>query len=83
MTSEKPVVTKTLEGIIPFEDPDVAGFTNDCSAVWHPSGKQFYIATRTHEIISVSRDTWAKNGTFPSSDEISGVRLPLPFVMLF
>ncbi|PVF93312.1 hypothetical protein CPB86DRAFT_768026 [Serendipita vermifera] len=72
LTNDTPVIAKTIEGMIPYSDPEANNFSHDCSAIWHPNGKHFYIATRTHEIISISRDTWTKNGSFPSSDEISG-----------
>lgn len=75
MSQPKPAIIKTIEGLIPFSDPESTSFADDCSAVWHPSGKHFYVATKTHEIASVSRDTWSKNGVFPSADEISGVCL--------
>ncbi|KAG8835473.1 hypothetical protein FRC17_003040 [Serendipita sp. 399] len=71
MTQENPVLVKTIEGIIPFQDSESSGFPNDCSACWHPSGKYFFTATKTHEIAVVSRDTWTRSGSFPSADEIS------------
>lgn len=75
MSQEKAALVKMIEGIIPFEDPESDGFANDCSAVWHPNGKHFYVATRAHEIATVSRDTWSKNGVIPSLNEISSVSL--------
>ncbi|KAG8783688.1 hypothetical protein FRC15_004714 [Serendipita sp. 397] len=71
MSPENPVLVKSIEGIIPFQDPDSSGFFNDCSACWHPSGKYFFSASKTHEIVVVSRDTWTKSSSFPSADEIS------------
>jgi len=79
MSQPKPAIVKTIEGLIPFSDPESTTFSDDCSAVWHPSGKHFYVATKTHEIASVSRDTWAKSGVLPSTDEISGVGPFLPY----
>lgn len=73
MSNPKPTVLKTIEGLIPFADTESPSFSNDCSAVWHPSGKHFYVATKAHEIAVVSRDSWAKTGVLPSADEISGV----------
>lgn len=70
-SGDNAILVKTIDGLVPYADPEASSFSNDCSAVWHPSGKVFFVATRTHEIVAVSRDTWAKSGTLPSSDEIS------------
>lgn len=63
---------KIIEGLAPVADPDAPTFANDCSAVWHPSGKHFYIATATHDIIAVSSESWSKNAKF-SDEDLSGV----------
>ncbi|KAI0930326.1 hypothetical protein AcW1_009052 [Taiwanofungus camphoratus] len=68
----EPKEVKTIEGIIPAvansESPE---FSHDCSVVWHTSGQYFFVATRAHEIITVSRSDWAKSSTF-SDDASSG-----------
>jgi chromosome transmission fidelity protein 4 len=38
-------------------------FMHDCSALWHPSGQYFFVATRTHEIATISRPAF----TYPPS----------------
>jgi chromosome transmission fidelity protein 4 len=63
---------KTIEGLAPVADPDAPAFANDCSAIWHPSSKHFYIATATHDIIAVSSESWSKNAKF-SDENLVGV----------
>ena len=65
-------MVKTVEGLAPVADPDAPAFANDCSVVWHPSGKHFYIATATHDIVAVSSESWSKNAKF-SDEDLSGV----------
>jgi len=67
-----PKAVKTIEGLAPVADPDAPAFANDCSVIWHPSGKHFYIATATHDIIAVSSESWSKNAKF-SDEDLSGV----------
>lgn len=76
LNEEQATVLKTIDGIIPVVDSESPSFSNDCSAVWHPSGKQFYVATRTHEIVAISQENWTKIGTF-SDEELSGVIVEL------
>lgn len=33
-------------------------FSHDASALWHPSGQYFFVATRTHEIATISRPSY-------------------------
>lgn len=70
---DEPKVVKTIEGLAPVADLDAPAFANDCSVVWHPSGKHFYIATATHDIIAVSSESWSKSAKF-SDEDLSGVR---------
>lgn len=63
---------KILEGIIPaVSNPDSDDFSHDCSAVWHTSGQYFFVATRAHEIVTISRSDWSKSSTY-SDDASSG-----------
>ncbi|KAH9831247.1 uncharacterized protein C8Q71DRAFT_861980 [Rhodofomes roseus] len=63
---------KTIEGVIPaVANTESDEFAYDCSVVWHPSGQHFFVATRTHEIISISRNDWSKSSTF-SNEDVSG-----------
>ncbi|KAF8160621.1 hypothetical protein B0H34DRAFT_344214 [Crassisporium funariophilum] len=72
MAPDQPVIEKTLEGIIPVViDSKSSEFTHDCSVVWHTSGDHFYVATKGHEIISISRKDWTKQSTF-SEKNVSG-----------
>lgn len=69
---DEPKAVKTIEGLAPVADPDAPAFANDCSVVWHPSGKHFYMATATHDIVAVSSESWSKNAKF-SDEDLSGV----------
>ncbi|KAH9935365.1 uncharacterized protein B0H18DRAFT_975539 [Fomitopsis serialis] len=63
---------KTIEGMLPaVANSESDEFAYDCSVAWHPSGQHFYVATRTHEIVTVSRNDWSKSSTF-SDDASSG-----------
>ncbi|KAI0727995.1 hypothetical protein C8Q72DRAFT_974843 [Fomitopsis betulina] len=63
---------KLIEGVIPaVANTESEEFEYDCSAVWHPSGQHFFVATRTHEIAVISRENWTKSSTF-SDDASSG-----------
>ncbi|KAF8813968.1 hypothetical protein BYT27DRAFT_7131270 [Phlegmacium glaucopus] len=72
MATDPPVIEKTLEGIIPAViDSESPEFSYDCSVVWHTSGQYFFIATRGHEIITISRTDWSKTSTFTDKN-VSG-----------
>ncbi|EKM80549.1 hypothetical protein AGABI1DRAFT_126609 [Agaricus bisporus var. burnettii JB137-S8] len=60
----------TIEGVLPIiTDQESNEFLlHDCSAVWHPSGKCFYVVSRSHEIVSVNKSTWTKDSTFIDKD---------------
>ncbi|KZT00847.1 WD40 repeat-like protein [Laetiporus sulphureus 93-53] len=64
---------KAIEGIIPaVANADSSEeFAHDCSAIWHTSGQYFFVATRAHEIITISRSDWTKSSTFVD-DALSG-----------
>ncbi|KAH9956929.1 WD40 repeat-like protein [Russula dissimulans] len=68
LTQKETKQVKVLEGIIPvIKDKDSRDFARDCSAVWHPSGQYFVVASRTHDIVTIARDSWTKSSTFSSS----------------
>ncbi|KAI6046131.1 hypothetical protein EDC04DRAFT_2865000 [Pisolithus marmoratus] len=61
-------IENAIEGVIPaVSDPESADFMHDCSAVWHPSGGHFYISSRTHDIVVISRPNWNKLPSFSDS----------------
>ncbi|GJE94936.1 WD40 repeat domain-containing protein [Phanerochaete sordida] len=61
-----------IDGVIPaVSDSELPEYGYDCSAVWHTSGQHFYVATRTHELVTISRTDWTKSATF-SDDACSG-----------
>ncbi|KAH9892894.1 hypothetical protein C8Q73DRAFT_76644 [Cubamyces lactineus] len=63
---------KVIEGVLPaVADAEAAEFAYDCSAVWHTSGQYFFVATRTHEIATISRTDWSKTSTL-SDDACMG-----------
>ncbi|KAH9176634.1 WD40 repeat-like protein [Lactarius sanguifluus] len=66
--TQDPRQLKLIDGVIPtIKDKDSRDFAHDCSAVWHPSGQYFVVATRTHEIVTIARDSWTKSSTFSGS----------------
>ncbi|KAL5507206.1 MCL1 [Sanghuangporus vaninii] len=74
LSEEEPKIEKTLEGIIPVvNDNESNEFGHECAAVWHPSGIYFVVATKAHEIITVSRSTWSKVSSFTSEDCLGAV----------
>ncbi|KAF8658265.1 hypothetical protein AX16_002041 [Volvariella volvacea WC 439] len=65
LSKPEPVLEKTIDGVIPIAlDTESPAFSHDCSAVWHPSGEQFYAASRGHDIVTISRSNWSKIATF-------------------
>ncbi|KAI8993813.1 hypothetical protein BD414DRAFT_480518 [Trametes punicea] len=68
VSGSEPKQEKVIEGVLPvITDTEAPEFGYDCSAVWHPSGQYFFVATRTHEIATISRSDWSKSSTL--SDE--------------
>ncbi|KAI0073865.1 hypothetical protein K474DRAFT_1648846 [Panus rudis PR-1116 ss-1] len=73
VSEEEPKIIETIDGIIPaVSDTESPEYNHDCAIVWHPSGQYFIVATRAHEIISISRSNWTKTSTF-SDPSSSGV----------
>lgn len=65
---------KLIDGIIPaVKDKDSRDFAHDCSAVWHPSGQYFIVASRTHEIVTIARDSWTKTSTFSGGSSTGAI----------
>ncbi|KAF8499832.1 WD40 repeat-like protein [Russula emetica] len=74
LTQQEPKQVKLIDGIIPaVRDKDSREFAHDCSAVWHPSGQYFVVASRTHDIITIARDSWTKISTFSSSTSTGNI----------
>ncbi|KAG6829482.1 hypothetical protein H0H92_004363 [Tricholoma furcatifolium] len=72
LLSDEPEVETTIEGVIPaIGDSMSPDYAHDCSAVWHTSGQHFYVASRTHEIVTVSKSDWSKSSSFSDKD-VSG-----------
>ncbi|KAF8557609.1 WD40 repeat-like protein [Imleria badia] len=62
VSEHEPKVEKLIDGIIPaVADTESSDFMHDCSAVWHPSGQYFFVPSRTHEIVAISRPNWDKS----------------------
>ncbi|VDC03593.1 unnamed protein product [Peniophora sp. CBMAI 1063] len=79
VTQEVPRRVHSLEGVIPaVKDSKKEEFLHDCSAVWHPTGQYFVLASRTHDIVSISRDTWAEVGKY-SDPSVTGAITALAF----
>ncbi|RDB16923.1 Minichromosome loss protein 1 [Hypsizygus marmoreus] len=73
VSGEEPKIETTIEGIIPaIGDAETPEYAHDCSAVWHTSGQYFYVASRSHEIMTVSRSDWSKSSNFSDKD-VSGM----------
>ncbi|KAH8083763.1 hypothetical protein BXZ70DRAFT_1073548 [Cristinia sonorae] len=72
MSGDEPKEEKVIEGVIPeVSDPESPEFSHDCSAIWHTSGLHFFVATKGHEIVTISRNTWTKASTY-SDDAATG-----------
>ncbi|KAG6885162.1 hypothetical protein C0993_005402 [Termitomyces sp. T159_Od127] len=69
MSNEEPQMETTIEGLIPaIGDTMSPDYAHDCSAVWHTSGQHFYVASRTHEIVTISRSDWSRSTSFSDKD---------------
>ncbi|EIW62718.1 uncharacterized protein TRAVEDRAFT_112621 [Trametes versicolor FP-101664 SS1] len=72
VSGSEPKQEKVIEGVLPVAgDSEAPEFGYDCSAVWHTSGQYFFVATRTHEIATISRSDWSKSSTL-SDDACTG-----------
>ncbi|PPQ90540.1 hypothetical protein CVT25_015854 [Psilocybe cyanescens] len=69
MALEKPTLEKIIEGIIPVaKDTDSPEFMHDISVVWHTSGQYFFVQTRSHKLVSISRSDWTETATFSDTN---------------
>ncbi|KAI0695530.1 WD40-repeat-containing domain protein, partial [Cytidiella melzeri] len=65
VSEEEPKEVEVIQGTLPaVPDPESPEWQHDCSAVWHTSGEHFYVATRAHEIATISRSKWSRSATF-------------------
>ncbi|EKM54305.1 uncharacterized protein PHACADRAFT_196736 [Phanerochaete carnosa HHB-10118-sp] len=72
VSEDEPKQVTTIDGIIPaVSDTESPEWRHDCSAIWHTSGQYFYVATRTHELVTISRADWTKTSTL-ADDACSG-----------
>ncbi|KIY69555.1 hypothetical protein CYLTODRAFT_488848 [Cylindrobasidium torrendii FP15055 ss-10] len=90
LTSDKHTCKK-LDGFIPGvrmpidldknEDiplPEPSEFLHDCTAIWHPSGKYLVVATRSHDVVTISFPDLKKEDTFVDTN-IVGATTALAF----
>ncbi|KAJ4486150.1 hypothetical protein J3R30DRAFT_3444617 [Lentinula aciculospora] len=71
LSSEEPMILHTMNGIIPpVTDPSSPEFLHDCSAIWHPSGEQFYVISKTHDVICISSNNWVQSGKFVDKEVV-------------
>ncbi|KAJ6609897.1 WD40-repeat-containing domain protein [Mycena sp. CBHHK59/15] len=68
VSKDKPEVVVQLEGILPTVLENQKGVIHDCSAVWHPSGDYFFVPSRGHEIVTITRSEWKKKYTFSDNN---------------
>ncbi|KAK4049727.1 DNA polymerase alpha accessory factor Mcl1 [Microbotryomycetes sp. JL201] len=61
MNSSEPTCIQVLEDLIAAAKPEDIGTVEP---VWHPSGKFLVVATKTNELVVISRDTWQRTGAF-------------------
>ncbi|KAF8588697.1 hypothetical protein K439DRAFT_1651834 [Ramaria rubella] len=67
----EPKRIETITGVIPAVESESLDYVHDCSAAWHPSGKYFVVASRAHELVTISREHWKRDFTF-SDDSVTG-----------
>ncbi|EAU91158.2 hypothetical protein CC1G_03326 [Coprinopsis cinerea okayama7 len=75
LSEDEPRLEKTIEGILPVvKDDESTEYGYDCSAVWHPSGSHFYVASKSHQIVAISRSDWSKiPGSFSHTDALGAI----------
>ncbi|KZT43647.1 WD40 repeat-like protein [Sistotremastrum suecicum HHB10207 ss-3] len=66
-------ITK-IEGLIsPVTDTSAPEFDYDCSALWDPLGESFFLASKSHDVVSISKNGWAKVGAFSDTENPEAV----------
>ncbi|KAK0455435.1 uncharacterized protein EV420DRAFT_1553616 [Desarmillaria tabescens] len=69
MSEEEPKIEKQIDSIIPtVRDTESSDFFHDCSAIWHTSGEYFFIVSRIHDVVAISRSEGTKMSTFADND---------------
>lgn len=60
-----PTQEKIINNMIPaVSDTESLESIHDASAIWHPSGQYFFLATRTHNIATIYRPDYATKDTY-------------------
>ncbi|KAH6897631.1 hypothetical protein BKA70DRAFT_1438227 [Coprinopsis sp. MPI-PUGE-AT-0042] len=73
-SADEPNLVKTIDGHLPVvKDDESPEYGYDCTAVWHPDGKHFYIASRTHDLIAISNGNWEKLFSLTSKDAVGAI----------
>ncbi|KAF7361915.1 Chromosome segregation protein [Mycena venus] len=73
LSGDEPAQEAIISDIITsVKDTTQPSFHHDCSAIWHPSGEYFFVATRTHDIAQIQRSNWKKDATFIDHDVAAG-----------
>ncbi|KAJ7925280.1 WD40-repeat-containing domain protein [Mycena leptocephala] len=64
VSKDEPLL-EAIQGMIPtVKDTSSNDFLHDCSAVWHPSGDYFFVASRSRDIARIRRSNWKQDKTF-------------------
>ncbi|KAG8966448.1 hypothetical protein FRC03_011986 [Tulasnella sp. 419] len=74
MSEPDPAILQEIDGLLPvISDPTAEECLHDATAVWHPNGKYFVVATKSHDIVGVSSTDWKKVFTFPGNEHSSHI----------
>ncbi|KAA1471682.1 WD40 repeat-like protein [Dentipellis sp. KUC8613] len=77
VSGDEPKEIRVIQGVIPaIKNPKAVEFFHDCSAIWHPSGEYFVVASRSHDVVAISKDTWEKSFAF-TDDSVNGMTTAL------
>ncbi|KAJ7218083.1 hypothetical protein GGX14DRAFT_495522 [Mycena pura] len=65
VSKDPPTQEADIQGFIPtIKNSDAEEYLHDCSAVWHPSGEYFFVASRARDIVTIQRSNWKKDKTY-------------------